>query len=75
LIISKLEAIFVTSNVDDNKILGKSILENIAEDISMTTKQKQDYKAILNTLVYGSVVSIPEDEKNKVIGNEPPEDD
>jgi hypothetical protein len=40
----------------------------------MTTKQKTDFKAILNTLVYGSVSQIPNDFKNEVINTPTIED-
>jgi hypothetical protein len=46
------------------------ILQNIAEDTTMTVKQKMDLKAILNTFIYGSVSNIPEEEKEEVIQSE-----
>jgi hypothetical protein len=39
----------------------------------MTVKQKNDFKAILQTFVYGFVSDIPEEEKEEVIENEPKE--
>jgi hypothetical protein len=49
-------------------------LKNIEESTLMTIKQKVDYKAVLQTLLYGSVNNIPDDEKNDVIAQEPPEE-
>jgi hypothetical protein len=49
------------------------ILQNIADDTSMTVKQNTDFKAILNTFVYGSVSNIPIEEQNDVIQDEPTE--
>jgi hypothetical protein len=40
----------------------------------MTNKQKLDFKAVLNIVVYGSVVDVPDDEKTEVIDNPPKED-
>ncbi|MDR1944545.1 MAG: hypothetical protein LBQ59_00155 [Candidatus Peribacteria bacterium] len=46
------------------------ILQNIAEDTTMTVKQKTDFKAILNTFVYGSFSNIPDEEFNEITENE-----
>jgi hypothetical protein len=49
-------------------------LENIAADTTMTTRQKVDFKAILNVLVYGAVSKISDDSRNEIIDNPVPED-
>jgi len=67
LLVAKLDVIWENSNIDENKELGKQILENIATDTTMTVKEKTDFKAILNTFVYGSVSNIPVEEKEVVI--------
>ncbi|MDD2907989.1 MAG: PKD domain-containing protein [Candidatus Gracilibacteria bacterium] len=68
-LIAKLEVIGENSNIDENKELGKVILENIASDEIMTVKEKTDFKAILNTFIYGSVGNIPEEVKDPIIDN------
>lgn len=70
LLIAKLDIINQNSNVDENKVLWLQILENIAEDPSMTVKEKMDFKAILNTFVYGSLSNIPEENVKDVIDSE-----
>ncbi|NVP17811.1 PKD domain-containing protein [Candidatus Gracilibacteria bacterium] len=67
LLVAKLDVIGENYNIDENKELGKIILENIAADTNMTVKQKTDFKAILNTFVYGSVSNIPVEEKEEVV--------
>ncbi|MDD3144837.1 MAG: PKD domain-containing protein [Candidatus Gracilibacteria bacterium] len=68
-LIAKLEVIGENSNIDENKELGKVILENIATDELMTVKEKTDFKAILNTFVYGGISNIPDEVKDPVISN------
>lgn len=69
-IISKLEDIKASDDVEYNKALGKEILQVIgttSEDL-MTNTQKLDFKAILTSLVYGWEVSeIPDEEKQEVV--------
>jgi hypothetical protein len=50
------------------------ILENIAADTIMTVKEKNDFKAILQTLVYGSFGDIPSDVVDPIIENPPEEE-
>lgn len=71
--IENLEIIRDSNNVEENKKLGSQMLEVIAQDPTMTNKQKTDFKAILKTFVYGGLENVPEDE----ITNEdtPQEDD
>jgi hypothetical protein len=52
--------------LDENRALGTQILKVVAEDVTMTNKQKTDFKAVLKTLVYGGVQNIPEEEKQEV---------
>lgn len=66
LLVSKLEAISWNSNIEENIVIWKVILENISWDSNMSVKQKKDFKAILNTFVYWSVSNIPTDEKEQV---------
>ena len=73
LLIEKLDMINENTNVDENKVLWLQILENIAEDLSMTVKEKMDFKAILNTFVYWWLSNIPSEEIEDVIKNEPKE--
>ncbi|MDD3793493.1 MAG: PKD domain-containing protein [Candidatus Gracilibacteria bacterium] len=70
LLVLKLEVIGENSNIDENRELGKIILENIAANEEMTVKQKTDFKAILNTFVYGSVANIPTEEKEDIISED-----
>ena len=69
-LLSKLEDIRSSDDVEYNKALGKEILSAIgtqSPDI-MSNTQKLDFKAILTSLVYGGDVSeIPEDEKQEVL--------
>ncbi len=71
-LLSKLEDIRSSDDVEYNKALGKEILEAVGGTDLMTNDQKLDFKAILTSLVYGWEVSeIPEAEKNEVIEQEP----
>ncbi|MDR3150400.1 MAG: hypothetical protein LBU14_01975 [Candidatus Peribacteria bacterium] len=54
LIVFKLEAIYESSNIDENIVIGKSILKNIEKDDVMTNEEKINYKALLQVLVYDS---------------------
>jgi len=51
-LISILEAIKVNGDIDENRALGSKLLKNIAADTNMTTKEKNDFKAILKTFIY-----------------------
>ena len=67
-LVSKLEDIRLSSDIELNKALGKEILEVIAQTDLMSNQQKLDFKAILTSLVYGGDVSqIPEAEKQEVV--------
>ena len=69
-LLSKLEDIRSSDDVEYNKALGKEILNAIGTQSSdiMSNTQKLDFKAILTSLVYGGDVSeIPEDEKQEVL--------
>jgi PKD repeat protein len=71
-LLAKLEDIRSSDDTDYNKALGKEILQVIGITDLMTNSQKLDLKAILTTLVYGGEVSsIPEDEKQEIIGEAP----
>lgn len=67
LLVERLDLINENYNIDENKIIWLSILENIAEDTTMTVQEKLDFKAILNTFVYGSVTNIPTEEQEEVV--------
>ncbi|MCD5380863.1 PKD domain-containing protein, partial [Candidatus Gracilibacteria bacterium] len=58
-LIKKLEIIKNSSDVELNKSTGKEILAIIALDKSMTNKEKIDFKAILQVLVYSGLDNIP----------------
>ncbi len=66
LIIKKLDAINENTNESENKILWAQILKTIGADKQMTNKNKTDFKAILQTLVYGWVSELPDEEFEKV---------
>ncbi len=71
--LSKLEDIRNSDDVEYNKTLGKEILEVVWTTESMTNSQKLDFKAILTSLVYGgNIESIPEEEKQEVIAEDIP---
>jgi len=73
-LVSKLEDIRVSDDVEYNKALWKEILEVIGSvDVEMMSNtQKLDFKAILTSLVYGWEVSeIPEAEKQEIVWQEP----
>ncbi|NDK08191.1 PKD domain-containing protein, partial [Candidatus Gracilibacteria bacterium] len=52
-LVSILEEIKNSTDIEKNKELGKTILAVIAKDTTMTTKEKEDFKEILQILVYG----------------------
>ncbi len=56
---SSLETIRNNDDVEQNKALGKIILDIIWKDSNLSTEQKLDYKATLQILIYGSVDNIP----------------
>lgn len=75
-LISKLEDIKNSNDIEINKALWSEILSVIAwvDDEQMTQQQKLDFKAILTSLVYGGDVNnIPDAEKEEVIGETPDE--
>jgi hypothetical protein len=67
MLISRLDSIRDSDDIEANKILGSSILTPIADTDTMTNAQKLDFKEILSSLVYGDVANIPEEERNEVI--------
>jgi hypothetical protein len=71
-IIERLDVIKINNDIDENKILAKEILQAIAVYPDMTTTDKQNFKAILSSFVYGGVDNMPADEKQNEItkGNE-----
>ena len=75
LLVWKLDVIGENTNIDENKELWSQILQNIAKDNIMTVKEKTDFKAILNTFVYGSVSNIPTEEKEVVVEKAPSKSD
>jgi len=73
-LISKLEDIKNSDDIEANKATWSSILSVIAEvdESKMTNTQKLDFKAILTSLVYGwDVNNIPDSEKNEIIEETP----
>lgn len=69
MLISQLDEIYDTDNVEKNKAIGSSILKSIQDTDTMTNQQKLDFKAVLSALVYGGLVNIPEDEVEEVVDN------
>ncbi len=74
MLIAQLGEIKDSNDIEKNKEIGSSILTSIATTDTMTNAQKIDFKAILGSLVYGSVEDIPEWEKEQVT-QEPTESD
>ena len=71
-LLSKLDDIRGSSDVEANKVLGKEVLEVIGASDLLTNSQKLDFKAILTSLVYGGdVENIPAEEKQEVIDETP----
>ena len=66
-IIERLELIKVNNDIDENKALAKEILEAIAIYPDMTNADKNNFKAILSSFIYGWVDNMPEQEKNDEI--------
>ncbi len=69
-LVSKLETIRDNDNVDENRVIWSKILESLVDDKIMTIKQKNDFKAILKSLVYWWISKIPAVEKIDVIKTE-----
>ncbi len=66
-IVTTLETIKQSTDVETNKVLGKQVLEIIATNEKMSLEDKENYKAILSALVYSWQDNIPDDEKNQII--------
>ena len=64
-----LESIKDSESLEDNKTLGSEVLTILGWVENMTNAQKLDFKAILKSLVYGSVDDIPEEEKQDAIND------
>ncbi len=60
-----LEAIRTNDDVTQNKVLGKSILQIIWKDKTLSTPEKLSYKSTLQNLIYWDVSSIPNQELNE----------
>ena len=72
-LLSKLEDIRNSDDIEYNKTLWTEILEVVGKTDLMTNNQKLDFRAILKSLVYGgNVEDIPEAEKQEVIAEEIP---
>ena len=52
-LVSKLDDIKGSSDVEKNKKIGTEILSVIGNTESMSSKEKLDFKAVLKTFVYG----------------------
>ena len=68
-IIASLEVINTNESLEDNKMLWSEVLGIVAGVENMTNAQKLDFKAILQSLVYGSVDNIPDSEKEDIIND------
>ena len=62
-LVSVLEEIKNSSNIDKNTELWKTILTSIASDSSMTTKEKEDFKEILRILINWEIPTSAEEIK------------
>lgn len=69
MLMSQLETIHESNDVETNKVLGSSILKSIQDTDTMTNTQKLDFKAILSSLVYGGLGNIPESEVEDVVND------
>ncbi|MDA7494796.1 PKD domain-containing protein, partial [Candidatus Gracilibacteria bacterium] len=65
-IIDRLNLININIDIDENKMFGKEILQVIAAYPDMKVSDKQNYKAILSSFIYGGVDNIPAVEKEQV---------
>ncbi len=65
-LISKLEEIKQSEELEKNKLIWKEVLQIISTQTVMTDTQKLDFKAIMQEFVYGKVQNIPESEKEEV---------
>jgi len=66
-IIERLDVIKINNDIDENKVLAKEILEVIAVYPDMTNSDKQNFKAILSSFIYGGVDNMPADVKDPII--------
>ncbi len=65
-LVSKLDDIKGSSDVEKNKKIGTEILSVIGNTESMSSKEKLDFKAVLKTFVYGWLSNIPASEKDEI---------
>jgi len=65
-LIEKLVEIKNNSDTENNRELWKQILTPISKDKTMSPKQKNNFKWILQILVYSWVNNVPQDIKNEV---------
>ncbi len=72
LLVSKLDAISLWDDLEENRLLWKEILTTIEayDESSMSIEEKNKFKAILKTLIYSWFSNIPEDEVEKVVDEE-----
>ena len=64
---STLQTIRNNDDLEQNKLLWTTILNIIWTDTNLSTSQKLDYKATLQSLIYGSVENIPEEIVDDII--------
>ena len=64
---STLQAIRNNDNLEQNKLLWGVLLDIIWIDNNLTTSQKLDYKATLQSLIYWSVENIPKEIVDEII--------
>ena len=65
-LIANLDEIRDSNDIEKNKQIWWELLSVIKDTTDMTNKQKLDFKAILQTFVYGWVENIPEQTKQEV---------
>jgi PKD repeat protein len=71
-IIERLNVIKVNTDIDQNKVLWKEILQAVEIYEEMKINEKNNYKAILSSLIYGGVENIPEpikDAEKKILND------
>ena len=67
---STLQTIRNNDDIEQNKLLWTTILNIIWTDSNLSTSQKLDYKATLQSLIYGSVENIPNEIVDEIIGED-----
>lgn len=70
ILLEKLEAINISSDVEENKKIGSEMLLLIKDATVMTSKEKLDFKAVLKIFVYGGLSEVPVEEQEETVEEE-----